>query len=299
MSNLDGIDVFVKVIQCGSFTSAAKLLQMPVTTVSGKIKQLEARLGLTLIHRTTRKLSITEAGSVYFHHCLKAMEEVIAAEQVLVTKQSEPEGLLRITAAPNVGHTILPPIIKQYLQKYPKTKVELILTGRFVDLIGESIDIAIRAGILKDSTLVARKLLESDAQLWASTSYTKKYGIPKNPSDLSNHHLISFKPFGDSLRITNGQRSLVVKMNSRLISDDFEAVKIFVAAGEGIGFLPPFMCSRDEAGQDLVSILPEWILDLGSKKRGQLSIVYPPQRYVPPKVQAFIDLALKLSRIEN
>src|SRR5690606_1413119 len=145
MNRLDGIDVFVKVVQCGSFSGAARLLGMPVTTVSGKVAALERRLGVTLIRRTTRKLSITQAGETYFAHCVRALEAVSAAEKSLSSAKAEPEGLLRVTAPPDIGHLILPPIVREYLKAHPKTRIELILTNRIVDLVGEGVDLAIRA----------------------------------------------------------------------------------------------------------------------------------------------------------
>lgn len=296
MSNLIGIDVFVKVVQCGSFTGAAKLLGMPVTTVSGKIRNLEDRIGQTLILRTTRKLSITDAGKLYFEHCLKAIEEVGEAERALQSKQSEPEGTLRITAAPDIGHVILPNLLKKYLHTYPNVNVELILTNRIVDLVGESIDIAIRPGALKDSTLIARKFIEGDALLWASPEYLKAYGVPKKPADLVEHKFVTFKPLGTSIKLKNGKISKAVKMKSRITLDDFEAAKIFTTIGTGIGLIPDFLCRQEQLANELVRILPDWSLDLGRDAKGQVSFVYPPHKYTPPKVQAFVKMALESIR---
>jgi DNA-binding transcriptional LysR family regulator len=156
---LDAIKVFVKVVESGSFSAAAKLLSMPKTTVSSKIATLEKRLGITLIQRTTRKIHITDPGMTYFKHCADAIKEIELAEAEILAEQKEPYGLLKMTAPADLGHTLLPIITSAYLRKYPKTQVELIVTNRVVDLVGEGVDIGIRAGSLKDSTLVTRSFL--------------------------------------------------------------------------------------------------------------------------------------------
>lgn len=291
MGQLDGIDVFVKVVQTGSFTGAAKLLNMPVTTVSGKIRELERRLGVTLIHRTTRKLSITESGQTYFKHCLTALNEVTIAESALKDSQSEPEGLLRITAAPDLGHAVLPSLVKKYLAKYPKVKVELILTNRIVDLVGESVDLALRAGAMKDSTLIAKKFKETEGSLWASSQYIHKHGAPKNISDLEKFDFLGIKMIGNKIKFTDGKKTATIQIKPRITLDDMEAVKIFVLAGDGIGIMPSIICEQELKNGKLVQLLPDWRIDVGPSAKVVMSFVYPPHRFVPPKVKAFIELA--------
>ena len=160
---------------------------MPLTTVSGKVASLEKRLGITLIQRTTRKLNITQAGDAYFKHCVRALEEMNAGEKEILTTRSEPEGLLRITAPPDLGHSLLPAIVRNYLKTYPKAQIELLLTDRVVDLVGEGVDLAIRVGPLKDSSLIARKFRDGEVFFWASSSYVAKRGSPRHPRDLTEH----------------------------------------------------------------------------------------------------------------
>ncbi|MEK2644499.1 LysR family transcriptional regulator [Bdellovibrio sp. BCCA] len=286
---LDGIDIFVKVVQAGSFTKAAKLLGMPLTTVSGKVALLEKRLGVTLLHRTTRKLNLTEAGEAYFRRCLRVLDEVEAAEKELTTKRSEPEGTLRITSTIDVGHIILPPIIKEYLKRYPKMRVELVATNRLVDLISEGVDLAIRIGSLKDSTMVARRFLESQASLWASAAYVKKHGLPKHPRDLEKHQCISFSAEkNNNIRLSRQGETQTVAFPSRIVVDDMESTKAFVMQGDGIGLIPQFLCEEEARQGKLIPVLPQWTW--GSLS---LSFVYPAQRFVAPKVQSFIECALK------
>lgn len=286
--NLDGIDVFVKVAQVGSFSGAARVLKMPVTTVSGKVAQLEKRLGVTLIHRTTRKLNLTPAGEAYFKRCVRALDEVRAGESEIANTKTEPEGLLRITAPVDVGHTVLAPILRDYLKRHPKVQIEALLSGRRVDLVAEGVDLAVRAGRLHDSNLIARKFIETQGYFYASPGYLKRAGAPRHPRDLKNHELLRFSVLPARLKITNGKEDFEVDMNGRLSVDDIEMVKIFVLAGEGIGLIPKFLCPADESSGRMVRVLPQW--SFGSFT---LNFVYPPQRFVDPRVRSFIEWALK------
>ncbi len=287
--NLDGIDVFVKVIQAGSFSGAAKLLKMPVTTVSGKVAALEKRLGTTLIHRTTRKLSLTQSGTAFFHRCVKALDEISAGENEIENVKSEPEGLLKITTVADIGHTLLPSIISGYLKKYPKMKVELILTSRIVDLVSEGVDLAIRIGKLKDSTMMSKQYRESKGCLWATPGYIKKYGMPTHPRELKKHNFIKFENSFNPLKLTNGKEIIEVVLDGRVSVDDMQAAKTFTLQGEGIGLVSNFLCESEEANGKLIRILPAW----SWANFSILTFVYPPQRFVSPKVQSFIEWCLK------
>jgi DNA-binding transcriptional LysR family regulator len=298
MNNLDGIDVFVKVIQCGGFSAAARLMAMPVTTVSGKIASLEKRLGVTLIQRTTRKLSVTQAGDDYFKHCLKALDEMSAAEREISTSKAQPEGLLRITAPADMGHTLLPPVIRTYLNAFPKTQVELILTNRIVDLVGEGLDLAVRAGALKDSSLIAKRIKTDAIGLWASASYIKKNGAPARPDELLKHSFIGNNLVGNPIHLSNGREAVKIEVQPRIIVDDMEAAKMFVTGGDGISVLPSFMCEKDFASGKTVRILPKWVVEAGPGAIA-ISLVYPQQRFVPLKVQAFIEVAVKAYKMSN
>src|SRR3989338_9442176 len=215
------------------------------TTVSGKVAALEKRLGVTLLHRTTRKLNIPQSGEAYFSHCVRALEEVDAAERKVHTTKAEPEGLLRISATPDIGHLLLPPIIRNYLRAFPKTQIELILTSRVVDLVGEGIYLAIRTGKLKDSTLIAKKFFDVEVFLFASSAYIKKNGFPREPQDLKNHSLIALKSFPNPLSFIKDRKAVKVPYQSRIIVDDMEAVKVFVMDGDGLGVMPSLICEPE------------------------------------------------------
>ena len=287
----DAINVFVKVVEAGSFSGAAKLLQMPKTTVSAKVAALERRLGVTLIQRTTRKLNVTEAGRNYFRHCVIAIKEVEQAESELFAAQDKPKGLLRVTAPVDLGHSVLPKIVCEFLKKYPETEIEMIISNRMVDLVGEGVDLAIRAGELKDSTLVARKFFEIQALLWASPAYLKQNGTPEHPRELKKHQVMMHSPLrSHSIELTDGKASLPFVPGGRIAADDLETIKALAVQKAGIAWLPSFLVERELKTRELVQVLPKWWL----KHLGVFSFVYPGQKYASPKVRAFIDVANQL-----
>jgi DNA-binding transcriptional LysR family regulator len=287
--DLDAIAVFVKVVETGSFSGAARLLKMPKTTVSAKVAALEKRLGVILIHRTTRKLFVTEAGEQYFHHCANAVREIELGESALQYSQGVPSGLLKVTAPVDFGHTLLPKIVHAYLEKYPGTSVELLLVNRTVDLVGEGVDLAIRAGRLKDSSLIAKRFFAIETNLWAAPAYLAEAGTPRQPSDLARHRLLALSSM-TSTTLGKGKQSVAIAINSRVLTDDFEVVKAMIMLGAGIGWLPDFHITDAQAAGTLVQVLPEWKTEVA----GGFNFVYPGSRYASPKVQAFIATAVEL-----
>ncbi len=289
--DIDAVKVFVKVIETGSFSGAARVLKMPKTTVSAKVAALEKRLGVTLIQRTTRRLHVTDAGQTYFRHCALAIKEIEIGEASLFASQDHPSGLLRLTAPIDIGHSILPSIVCGYLKKYPDTEVELILTNRMIDLVGEGVDLAIRVGQLKDSTLVARKFFDVNGGFWASPAYIEKYGSPASPRDFVKHQVIVHPAMkAKGFQVSDGKTTHTLEIKSRVTADDIETIKVMTILGSGIGWLPDFLATPEYKKKALVQVLPKWRI-LSS---GHYAFVYPGQKYMPPKVRAFIDLATSL-----
>ena len=286
--DLNEVAIFVKVVQAGSFNQAAKQLDMPNSTVSAKISALEKRLGVTLLHRTTRKLQITEAGQAFFNRSLHAIQELQGAEAEVTSNQGEPQGTLRITAPAALGSSLLPDVIAKCFKKYPKLHIELIFADRVVDMISESVDLAIRAGELSDSGLVAKKLGVGYFAPFASATYLKSNGTPAHPKDLRNHTCLQFSPLGkEKWELVNKSRSkLTIPLSGHLIADDLNIIKDLVLAGEGIALLPTFICELETKKNRLVRILPEWRSDVRP-----ISFVYPPQKFVNPKLKAVMDIA--------
>jgi DNA-binding transcriptional LysR family regulator len=293
--NLDAIAVFVKVVQAGSFTHAAKLLNMPNSTVSAKVAALEKELGITLLQRTTRSLHLTEAGEVYFRRCLRALEELQAAENELAADRGAPKGVLRLTAPVELGRSVLPPVLDVLMKRHPAIEIDLVITNRLADLVAENIDVAVRAGPLKNSGLIARRFSLGQFGLWASPGYLKKHSAPRNPDELNDHQCLRFAPFtGRNLQLSNGRERAQVALAGRITADDFETLRALAVLGWGIALLPSFLCVEEAKERKLVAVLPDW--------RGEsvtISIVYPAQRFVSPKIRAFITAAEELWTAKN
>jgi len=281
---LEGIDVFVRVVQAGSFAAAARLLGMPTTTVSARIARLEERLGVTLIQRSTRRMHVTEAGVAYFGHCIEALNALEAGESQLAAAGTEPTGLLRITASADVANTVLPTLCERFLATYPKADIELIVTSRIVDLIAEGVDLAVRVGPMRDSTLVSGRLASAVLGLWASPAYLDRRGRPATPDDLAGHDIIRFSRIPQDFRLIAGNHSFALPARSRLKADDIQTIRSLVLHGLGIGPLPDF--SRLAPEQSLERVLPEY-----STEPGNVYFVYPAQRFVTANVRAFMELA--------
>ncbi|WP_413613256.1 LysR family transcriptional regulator [Bdellovibrio sp. HCB-110] len=286
--DLNEVAIFVKVVQVGSFHQAAKLLDMPNSTVSAKVSALEKRLGVTLLHRTTRKLQVTQAGQAFYARSLHAIQELQGAEEEVTSNQGEPQGTLRLTAPTALGSTLLPEVVSLCMKKHPKIHIELIFADRMVDLITEGVDLAIRAGELSDSSLVAKKLGVGYFAPFASAAYLKAHGTPTHPKELREHTCLQFAPLGkEKWELVNKAKSKVtVPMPGKLIADDLNVIKDLVLSGEGIALLPTFICESETKRSKVVRILPEWRSDVRP-----ISFVYPPQKFVNPKLKAFIEIA--------
>src|SRR5262245_42054241 len=283
---VDAIAVFVKVVESGSFSTAARRLGIPKTTISAKVAGLEKRLGIRLIERTTRKLRMTEAGEKYFHHCAIATREVELGEAAVQSAKEKPYGVLRVTAPVDFGRTVLPRIVRAYRAKYPDVSVELTITNRVVDVVEEGADLAIRwAGSLKDSSLIARRFIETRSNLWASPKYMKRLGKPTHPRDLASAAFVtlpvqsSAAPKG-ALLLTNGKSDFELQMNGRIRADDMEVIKALIVLDEGIAWLPDFLAADAAASGKLARVLPPW---RPKREEWVAYFVYPARQYALPK----------------
>jgi len=285
---LDGIDVFVSVVQQGNFAAAARLLGMPTSTVSAKIARLEERLGVTLIQRSTRRMHVTEAGEAYFASCLQAINALDAGASRLASVGLAPSGLLRITAPSDIASTVLPQFCERYLAAYPGTSLELVVTNRLVDLIAEGVDLAVRAGAMQDSTLISRRFACGAVGLWASEAYLQKHGVPTRPEELAEHEIVGFSRIPENFRLLGpGGATFSLPDRSRLKVDDMQAVRAFVLSGFGIGLLP----DTATPGTTLRRVLPEL-----STIEAHVYFVYPAARFLTANVRAFMDMATAMGR---
>ncbi|MDR3606614.1 MAG: LysR family transcriptional regulator [Oligoflexia bacterium] len=280
--------VFVRVVQAGSFSKASKILGMPKSTVSRRVADLESALGIPLLHRTTRSLRITDVGNSYFQHGLKIAAELEQAEALLTSLQSVPQGTLKLTAPTDFGTRFLGKSVSEFLKANPRVSADIVLTERVVDLISEGFDLAIRIGALEDSSLMARKIGNIEMQLWASPDYLKEKGEPKSCAELEKHSCILFtgeeeQPSQWRLQGPRGASS-VIKTRGRISSNNIDLVRDFAIRGEGIALLPYFHCSEDLKKDRLQPVLDLWYFD-----SGPIHAVFPGQRYLLPKVRAFVE----------
>lgn len=284
--DLNEVAIFIKVVQTGSFSETAKQLQMPKSTVSMKISNLERTLGTTLIHRTTRKLNITPEGEAFYKRALGGIEEIYSAQDELSSMKGEPQGLLRITAPLDLGNSVLPQVIAEYSKKYPKVTVDVLLTDRYVDLLSEKVDLAIRAGNLRDSTMIAKKLGVVYFAPFASPKYIKQFGGVDHPRELTKHSMLNFMPLGNEWRLAGPKGTLDIPVNGKVILNNLLMIKSMALIGEGIAYLPTYYCYNEVKSGKLVRLLPEWRSPLNN-----VHFVYPSQKFVKPKLKAFIEMA--------
>lgn len=293
--DLDAVRVFVEVARAGGFTAAAQRLDMPKSTVSRRVSELEERLGVRLLQRTTRSVSLSDAGTVYFSRAERALSELFDAEAALGELQATPRGLLRVTAPVDLGELLLASVIASYQRDYPETSVFLDLDNRQVDLVAEGYDLALRASPkLDDSSLVSRKLFTTPHGLVASPRYLDARGCPRTPDELSHHDLLLFRSprFRSRLRVERDDRVLELDVRARTVSTVLGFLLPAASEALGIAALPLFMCAAALRDGHLVRVLPDY-----QTGKSHLYAVYPSSRHLSPNVRAFLDLTLARSAL--
>ncbi len=285
--DFNDVAIFIRVVQKGSFIGAARALDMPKSTVSTKVSNLEKRLGTSLLKRSTRKLQLTQDGAHFYQRATKGIEEILKAEGEIRSENAQPHGKLRITAPVDIGGQILTALTCNFLKKYPEVDVEILLIDRFVDFLEEQVDLAIRVGELKDSSLIAKKVGEVAFSVYASPKYLKVHGTPSIPVDLNDHPCIVFSPVSmPGWKLKSSKKSVTVSLPNRIVVNDINLVRDFALLGEGIALIPSFLCESDVKSGKLVHILRDWRSDVSP-----VHFVYPTQTYVQPAVKMFIEMS--------
>ena len=287
MQNLTDIAIFVKVVELSSFTAAAEALESSQPVVSKAVTRLEEKLGARLLNRTTRRLSLTEAGSELYRRSVRALQEIENAELEVARFQTEPRGTLRVAAPMSFSILQLGPVIQTFLERFPGVTVELNMDDRQVDLVEEGYDVAIRIGRLQDSNLVARKITPCRQVMCASPAYLAKHGTPERPEDLLEHNCIVY-----SFLLTPREWRLVgadgevhsVPVNGTLHSNNGLVNRAAAVAGAGIVLLPTFYIGDEVRSGALKPVLCNF-------KPQELAVhaVYPERRNLMPKVRSFVD----------
>jgi len=275
MDKLRSIEVFREVVRCGSFSKAAESLQVVTSAVSRQVSELEAWLGVSLLHRTTRRLGLTDEGQQYLHRFESIYNSVQDLEAFAMRQQNEISGALRITSSPSMVDYFLRQALQEFLSAYPKVKITLNLTDRQVSLADEGFDMAIRAAHIQDSNLISREIGHMVMRTVASADYLEQHGLPQVPEDLRNHNCLFDSILYRPLRwdyIDNG-KDLSVPVSGNLIVNKGELLRDLAAAGLGIAYLPDFLINRDIRAGRLIEILSPY-----NKIKYPLSIVYPQSR---------------------
>ena len=294
MDDLKRMVIFFHVVDSHSFSGAARQLGIARSAVSRHISLLEKSIGVRLLNRTTRRLSLTEAGEAYYQSCARIVAEAEMATQRVCQLQDEPVGTLKVTAPSSLGDPLVTPLVREFMERYSALNVELLLDDQVVDMVREGIDVSIRVGWLDDSNFVARKLGEMTRLLCASPGYIERRGRPESPARLAGHDWIIFTqlPTPYHWTFTKNKREEHVQVKGRLKTNNAGAVRTAMLGGMGIGAVSSFLVSDDIRAGRLEHLLPDY--ECGT---AGIYAVYQHRHYQQAKVRLFIDfLARQIKR---
>lgn len=289
MNLFDDMNVFVQVVDAGSFSAAAQRLGVAKSVVSRRISMLEAHLGGNLINRTTRRLSLTEVGQGYYDRARRILDDVAEAEDAARSLQVELVGRIRLAGPMSFAHEHLSPAVAAFLAEHPRVEIELDLNDRHVDLVNEGFDLAVRIGVLQDSTMIARLLAPCHRVICASPAYLAKYGEPETVEDLEtlNHRCLIYsnRPAAELWRFRSGDNWRVARVTTqRLISNNAQALRDGAIEGLGLAILPTFLASAPIVRGVLKPVLGSYHLVEPS-----IYAVWPPGRQLSAKARALVD----------
>ncbi|MCU0694911.1 MAG: LysR family transcriptional regulator [Myxococcaceae bacterium] len=289
MRDWNEVAVFEAVVRQGGFTAAAQALGLQKSTVSRMVARLEERLGVRLLERTSRQVSVTPAGRAYVERCAEGLRLLEAAEGD-VEPLDEPVGTVRLTAVPDFAQRFLGPLVGEFSKASPRVHVELVLTTRIVDLIDERVDLAIRSGPLPDSSLVARRVGTARRFLVASPGYLAAHGRPRSVDDLSRHACLGYRATEGVVawRLFTRKGPKTVRVKARLSADDFEVLQAWARDGLGIAMLPGFVC---EAAIEAGALVP--VLERALDDEVPLFLVHPSGRHLPARVRVLRDFLVE------
>jgi len=286
MNILTMMETFAGVVEAGNFTAAAEQLGLSKSYVSKQVSQLEVELGTRLLHRTTRKLSLSDEGAHFYNHCKLIMIEANKARAEIIDSQSNPKGKIRVTAPQSLIISDVGQVLLRFQKEYQDIDLDLIVRGQFVDLVEEGIDLALRVGQLEDSTLVSRKLVDCLFQVVASQQYIDKWGTPNVPEELTQHNCLIYSESKLSrnwpFRMPNGE-SITVKVQGRLACNDGYLITDAALEGLGIGFGPSFLFKKHLDAGTLRLLLTDY------QQPTAISALYPLNRHLPRRVRVLID----------
>lgn len=289
LDEIVSMTVFARVVSARSFTAAAGLLGLSKSVVSARVSALEERLGVRLLHRTTRRLSLTDEGARLYEKCAQLIAAADEAYGLLASAKAEPEGLVRVTAPVGFGLLQMPAVLKGLSARYPRLIVELSLSEHRVDLVESGFDVAIRvADRLDDSALVARLLTKEGAVVCAAPAYVERYGLPASPHDLSSHNCIRLAPLRPEWQMRVGKKLVQIPISGSLVTDNIAFLREATLLGLGIARMPMSVVAQDLESGRLINVFGEKNPD-----EARVFVMHPYRRHIPTKVRAFVDFLVE------
>ncbi len=294
MDKFKAMEAFVRVVDTGSFTRAAELLDSPKATVSTLIRSLEASLGVRLLQRTTRKVTVTVDGAAYYERCVRLIDDMREADEAVSSRQGSPSGRLRVDMPTSIARLLVHVGLNDFLASYPQVSLEMGCSDRVVDLIAEGVDCVIRIGEPSDPGLVARRIGTMHLVTCAAKAYADAHGLPQHPDELHQHQWLNYFMSQSPGRIyptdfTKDHQRIEREITSALAFNDSNVFEDALRAGLGIGQLPSYaLCCTDNQGA-LIEVMPDWVTT-----PIPMYILYPSNRHLSTRVQAFVDWVVEL-----
>jgi DNA-binding transcriptional LysR family regulator len=287
MESLTGISAFVRTAEALSFVAAGRALGISASAVGKNVAKLEESLGVRLLHRTTRRVALTDEGMLFYERCRRILDDLRDAEAMLSHAARKPRGRLRVSL-PTIGYRFLLPVLPEFKQRYPEVELDLDFNDRIVDVVEEGLDAVIRSGELTDSTLMSRRLGPFSFVLCASPQYLERNGSPRIPEDLERHDCLRFRfPTTGKLQdwsFTDVDAANQIRLSSALTCNNMEALRAAAIDALGIAYMPDFL-ARDA----IISGVLRTVLDEYLANPGQFSILWPSNRHLSPKLRVFVD----------
>jgi len=287
MDRFAGMAVFVKVVESSSFAAAARHFRLSPAMASRHVQALEQQLGAQLLNRTTRRVSPTEVGQAYYQRVRQILADIDEADRLATDLQATPRGLLRITSSQSFGIRHLAPAIADYLVLCPEVLMDVTLNDRYLNVIEEGFDLAVRIGLLEDSSLVARRLAPVRMALCAAPEYIARHGAPQRPADLAQHNCLSYTYAAarSEWRFVDGEgKEEAAHIAGRLLANNGDVLRVAALQGQGVALAPTFILGEDLRAGTLVRLLPAY-----TPPEVGLYAVYPPSRHLSAKVRSFVD----------
>jgi DNA-binding transcriptional LysR family regulator len=287
MDRLTSLVVFGRVVECGGFSAAARRLNMSVTMVGNHVQSLEDKIGVRLLNRTTRKVSLTETGKYYYERSVQILADLEEADRTAGALNTTPRGTLKVYTSTAIVR-FLSPVVDEFLDTYPTISLDINIGERMVDMIEDGYDLAIRTTPPPDSSLVVRKLTPWRHVVCCSPEYLEKHPMPEEPADLAAHNCLryAYYPYGDEWRFVNaGGAEQSVKIAGNVVSNSAETLRFLTVAGKGIFLAPSFVVFEDIAEGRMVRIMPRF-----NPVEFTINAIYPNRSHLPTKVRLFLDL---------